>query len=92
MTYAIEPANVPLGSTLHLQRKDGSVNSYVFDGTFRDLQTGKRYSAGRDLGEYQDRQVVAPEDTVTTTHGSRPSATTWRLLVSAISARKRPMN
>lgn len=51
-----------LGSVIHLKRQSGKVDSYVFDGTFRNLATGKRTQAGKDLGEFMLHDIIPPED------------------------------
>jgi len=51
-----------LGSVIHLKRRSGKVDSYVFDGTFRNLATGERTRAGKDLGDYLLEETISPED------------------------------
>ncbi len=50
------------GSLLVLQRHDGRVDRYVFDGRFRHLGTGARTPLGGDLGTYQASQTIPPTD------------------------------
>jgi len=62
MTTFLPAMGLAVGSVIHLKRHGGEVDSYVFDGTFRNLATGERIPVGGDLGNHSLHDIIPPED------------------------------